>query len=120
MTPPLQLRAALDGITALSRSVNARDEQIQQLLAHAKSLSDVVAAPTESDEPAHRRGQQLFAELSARRQAMGDADLRHRRTRATDFGLRRRQSKAIRSRLTKLNLVLDNLETTPRTHRRIP
>ena len=31
-----QLRGALDGVTSLSRSLNKRDEALEELLAHAK------------------------------------------------------------------------------------
>ena len=38
-----QVHAALEGITALASSVNARDDKVRQLLRHAASLSHVVA-----------------------------------------------------------------------------
>ncbi len=41
-TPP-QLRGALDGVTNLSRSLNERDAALEQLLGHAKRVSDTLA-----------------------------------------------------------------------------
>lgn len=106
-----QLRGALNGVTSLSRSINARDEQVQQLLARAKTVSDVLAKRSEQMNQLIVDGNQLFAALSEKRQSLGIliggidelarqlsgfvADNR------TEFG----------PALTKLNLVLDNLET---------
>ena len=33
-----QLRGALDGVASLSRTLNTRDQALQELLAHAKSV----------------------------------------------------------------------------------
>src|SRR6201992_1573592 len=38
-----RLRAALDGITSLTRTLNTRDEALEQLLEHAKSVTGVLA-----------------------------------------------------------------------------
>ena len=65
-----QVRAALDGITALSRSVNNRDQKVQQLLRHAKSLSDVVAVRSGQINQLITDGNVLFAELTGRSQAI--------------------------------------------------
>ncbi len=106
-----QLRGALDGVTALSRSINSRDEQIQQLLARAKTVSDLLAHRSQQLNQLITEGNQLFAALSERRQSLeilisGVDDLARQISgfvadNRTEFG----------PALTKLNVVLDNLET---------
>ncbi|MUL74547.1 MCE family protein [Mycolicibacterium sp. CBMA 226] len=104
-----QLRGALDGVTALSRSLNARDEQIAQTLAHANSVSAVLAKRAEQINQLITDGNSLFTQLDARRQAInslvsGITDLARQLSgfvadNRTEFG----------PALQKLNLVLDNL-----------
>ena len=104
-----QLRGALDGITSLSRTVNARDEQVQSLLTHTMSVSTVLATRATQINQLITDGNLLFAELDARRQAINtlisgiDAVARQISGFVADnrveFG----------PALTKLNLVLDNL-----------
>ena len=52
-----QLRGALDGVAVLSRSINERDEALEQLLAHAKTVSDTLGAARRAGQPADRRRQ---------------------------------------------------------------
>lgn len=104
-----QLRNALDGITALSRSVNARDEQIHELLSHAQSVSAVLAQRSDNINTLISDGTALFAELDARRQAIsslitGISDVAHQ---ISGFVADNQQEFA--PALLKLNLVLDNL-----------
>lgn len=106
-----QLRNALDGVTALASSINTRDEQVQQLLARAKTVSDVLARRSEQMNRLIVEGNQLFAALSEKRRSLqilikGIDDLARQITgfvadNRAEFG----------PALTKLNLVLDNLET---------
>ena len=106
-----QLRSALDGVTALSKSVNGRDEQVRQLLARAKTVSAVLARRSEQMNRLIVEGNQLFATLSEKRQSLqilikGIDDLARQISgfvadNRAEFG----------PALTKLNLVLDNLET---------
>ena len=103
------LRAAFDGIAALSRSVNNRDEKVQQLLRHAKSLSGVVAARSGQMNQLITDGNVLFAELVDRRQAIdqlisGIKDLANQLSGFVDDN-----EEQLGPTLTKLNLVLDNL-----------
>ena len=92
-----QLRQALDGVAALSRSINANDEALAQLLERAQIGHQDARRPSRSGEPAHRRRQP--AVRGAGRTPGGDqhADLQHRAGLATDFGLRRRQPQGVRS-----------------------
>ncbi|WP_268952000.1 MCE family protein [Mycolicibacterium fluoranthenivorans] len=104
-----QLRGALDGITALSRSVNARDEQVHQLLTHAQSVTAVLAERSDKINTLITDGNTLFAELDARRQAInvlisGITDVARQ---ISGFVADNRREFA--PALLKLNLVLDNL-----------
>lgn len=104
-----QLRGALDGITALSRSINARDDQIAQLLSHANAVSKVLADRSEQINRLITDGNQLFSELDARRQAInaliGGIDNVARQISGFVADNRREFGPA----LQKLNLVLENL-----------
>ena len=66
-----QLRSALDGVTALSRSINERDEQVHQLLARAKAVSDVLARRSKQMNQLIIEGNELFGALSKKRQSLG-------------------------------------------------
>ena len=103
------VRAALDGITALSRSVNNRDEKVQRLLQHAKSLSDVVAARSGQINQLVTDGNLLFGALAERRYAI-DQLITGIRDLATQLnGFVDDNKEQLGPTLTKLNLVLDNL-----------
>lgn len=105
------LRGALDGMTALSRSVNARDDQIQQLLARAKTVSDVLARRSDQMNQLIIEGNQLFAALSAKRQSLGMLIRGIDELAKQISGFVADNRKEFGPALTKLNLVLDNLET---------
>ena len=104
-----QLRSALDGVTNLSRSLNARDEALDQLLAHAKSVSDTLAQRSGQVNQLITDGNLLFAALDERRQALsnlidGIDDV------ATQLsGFVADNKREFKPALEKLNLVLDNL-----------
>ena len=106
-----QLRGALDGITALSRSINSRDEQVQQLLAHAKTVSDVLARRSAQMNQLIVEGNQLFAALSQKRQSLGILITGIDELARQISGFVADNRKEFGPALTKLNLVLDNLET---------
>ncbi|WP_165606473.1 MCE family protein [Mycolicibacterium celeriflavum] len=104
-----QLRQALDGIAALSRSINTRDGQLGELLEHARSVSSIVADRADQLNQLIIDGNSLFAALSARRQQLqtlisGIDEVSRQLSGFVDdnrpqFGYT----------LQKLNLVLDNL-----------
>jgi phospholipid/cholesterol/gamma-HCH transport system substrate-binding protein len=104
-----QLRGALDGVAALSKSINSRDESLQQMLEHAKTVSDTLAKRAGQVNQLIVDGNQLFAALDARRQALN--------TLITGIdGVSRQLSGFVADNRTefgpallKLNLVLDNL-----------
>jgi phospholipid/cholesterol/gamma-HCH transport system substrate-binding protein len=96
-----QLRHALDGVTSLSRSINANDEALAQLLARAERAGQVNQLVVD--------GNQLFASLDERRAALsnliGGIEPVSRQLSGFVADNRREFGPA----LTKLNLVLDNL-----------
>jgi phospholipid/cholesterol/gamma-HCH transport system substrate-binding protein len=104
-----QLRHALDGVTALSRSINANDQALAQLLARAKSVTNVLAERAGQVNQLVLDGNQLFASLDERRAALsnliGGIEPVSRQLSGFVADNRREFGPA----LTKLNLVLDNL-----------
>jgi phospholipid/cholesterol/gamma-HCH transport system substrate-binding protein len=67
-----QLRGALDGVANLSRSLNKRDEALDQLLVHAKRVSDTLAQRAGQVNQLITDGNLLFAALDERRQALSN------------------------------------------------
>jgi phospholipid/cholesterol/gamma-HCH transport system substrate-binding protein len=65
-----QLRQALDGVTALSRSINANDEALAQLLERAHSVTKVLADRAGQVNQIVVEGNQLFGALDERRTAL--------------------------------------------------
>jgi phospholipid/cholesterol/gamma-HCH transport system substrate-binding protein len=104
-----QLRGALDGVTSLSRTLNRRDEALESLLAHAKSATAVLAERAGQVNKLILYGNQLFAALDARRAALaalisGIDDVSQQLS-----GFVADNRKEFGPALSKLNLVLDNL-----------
>src|SRR4029077_3982962 len=58
-----QLRGALDGVANLSRTLNKRDEALEQLLAHAKNVTDTLAQRAGQVNQLITEGNILFAGL---------------------------------------------------------
>ncbi|MCV7400150.1 MCE family protein [Mycobacterium fragae] len=104
-----QLRGALDGVTSLSRTLNRRDEALESLLAHAKSVTAVLAERADQVNKLILDGNQLFAALDARRAALGEliAGIDDVSQQLSGFVADNR--KEFGPALSKLNLVLDNL-----------
>ncbi|MDT5358543.1 MAG: phospholipid/cholesterol/gamma-HCH transport system substrate-binding protein [Mycobacterium sp.] len=104
-----QLRGALDGVANLSRSLNKRDEALEQLLAHAKRVSDTLAQRAGQVNQLVTDGNLLFSALDERRQALsnliGGIDDVSRQL-SGFVGDNRRE---IGPALQKLNAVMDNL-----------
>jgi phospholipid/cholesterol/gamma-HCH transport system substrate-binding protein len=104
-----QLRGALDGVAALSRSLNKRDEALEQLLAHAKRVSDTLAKRAGQVNQLVIDGNLLFAALDERRQALSNliAGIDDVSRQLSGFVADNRRE--FRPALEKLNLVMDNL-----------
>ncbi|MGH3677507.1 MAG: virulence factor Mce family protein [Mycobacterium sp.] len=104
-----QLRGALDGVAALSRSLNKRDQALEQLLAHAKRVSDTLAQRAGQVNQLVVDGNLLFAALDERRQALSNliAGIDDVSQQLSGFVADNRRE--FKPALEKLNLVMDNL-----------
>jgi phospholipid/cholesterol/gamma-HCH transport system substrate-binding protein len=104
-----QLRGALDGVASLSRTLNDRDEALQQLLMHAKRVSDTLAQRAGQVNQLVTDGNLLFAALDERSQALstligGIQELSHQLS-----GFVADNRREFKPALDKLNAVVDNL-----------
>jgi phospholipid/cholesterol/gamma-HCH transport system substrate-binding protein len=104
-----ELRGALDGVTSLSRTLNRRDEALQSLLAHAKSVTAVLSQRANQVNKLVDDGNELFAALDERRAAIGQliSGIGGLSTQISGFVADNR--KEFGPALSKLNLVLANL-----------
>ncbi|OBF41076.1 mammalian cell entry protein [Mycobacterium sp. ACS1612] len=104
-----QLRRTLDGVASLSRSINANDEALGELLAHAQSVTKVLADRANQVNQLVTDGNQLFAALDERRTALSNliAGIDDVSRQLSGFVADNRRE--FGPALTKLNLVLDNL-----------
>jgi phospholipid/cholesterol/gamma-HCH transport system substrate-binding protein len=104
-----ELRRTLDGVSALSRSINANDEALGQLLARAKSVTKVVADRAGQVNQLINDGNVLFAALDERRTALSNliAGIDDVSQQISGFVADNRRE--FGPALKKLNLVLDNL-----------
>ncbi len=104
-----QLRGALDGVAALSRSLNARDEAFGQLLGHARSVTASLSDRADQVTQLVNDGNQLFAALDQRRQALATLITGIDDVSTQLSGFVTDNQAEFGPALTKLNLVLDNL-----------
>lgn len=104
-----QVRGAVDGLTSLSRALNSRDEALQGLLAHAKSVTSVLSERAEQVNKLVEDGNQLFAALDARRVALSALISGIDDVAAQISGFVADNRKEFGPALSKLNLVLANL-----------
>ncbi|MCG5431344.1 MCE family protein [Mycobacterium sp. MYCO198283] len=103
------LRGALDGVTALSRSLNSRDQALEDLLQHAKSVTSILAQRAGQVNQLIVDGNSLFAALDERRQALSQLIAGIDDVSAQLSGFVGDNRKEFTPALTKLNAVLDNL-----------
>lgn len=106
-----QLRGALDGITALSRGLNTRDDALGELLKRAGSVSGIAAMRSDQLNQLFIDGDQLFALLEERRQALTDLIAGTDELSRQLSGLVADNRAEMGPMLEKLNLVLDNLNS---------
>ncbi len=104
-----QLRGALDGVTSLSRTLNRRDEALESLLAHAKSVTAVLAERAGQVNKLIVDGNQLFGALDARRAALAELISGIDDVSAQLSGFVADNRKEFGPALDKLNGVLDDL-----------
>jgi phospholipid/cholesterol/gamma-HCH transport system substrate-binding protein len=104
-----QLRRTLDGVASLSRSINANDEALGQLLDHAQSVTKVLADRANQVNQLVTDGNQLLAALDERRNALSNliAGIDDVSRQISGFVADNRRE--FGPALKKLNLVLDNL-----------
>ncbi|MGA9611235.1 MAG: MCE family protein [Mycobacterium sp.] len=105
-----QLRGALDGVTSLSRTLNKRDQALESLLAHAKSVTAVLAERAGQVNKIIVDGNQLFAALDARRAALAELISGIDDVSQQLSGFVADNRKEFGPALTKLSSVLDNLD----------
>lgn len=104
-----QLRDALDGVIALSRSINANDQALARLLAHARSVSMVLADRAGQVNQLVIDGNNLFAALDERRAALSSLIAGIDEVSGQISGFVADNRREFGPALAKLNLVLDNL-----------
>jgi phospholipid/cholesterol/gamma-HCH transport system substrate-binding protein len=104
-----QLRGALDGVADLSRSINARDEALAGLLAHARSVSGLLGQRAKQVNQIIVDGNQLFAALDERRAALANLIAGIDDVSVQLSGLVADNREQFGPTLNKLSLVLDNL-----------
>ncbi|GAC1405000.1 MAG: MCE family protein [Mycobacterium sp.] len=104
-----QLRRSLDGVAALSRSINANDEALGQLLARAKSVTKLLADRAGQVNQLITDGNSLFAALDERRAALSNLIAGIDKLSQQISGFVADNRREFGPALKKLNLVLDNL-----------
>lgn len=104
-----ELRGALDGVTSLSRTLNRRDEALQSLLAHAKSVTGVLSQRADQVNKLVDDGNELFAALDERSAALGQLISGISGLSAQLSGFVADNRKEFGPALSKLNDVLSNL-----------
>jgi phospholipid/cholesterol/gamma-HCH transport system substrate-binding protein len=104
-----QLRGALDGVANLSRSLNKRDEALEQLLTHAKRVSDTLAQRAGQVNQLVTDGNLLFGALDERRQALSNLISGIDDVSRQLSGFVADNQREFGPALEKLNLVMDNL-----------
>jgi phospholipid/cholesterol/gamma-HCH transport system substrate-binding protein len=104
-----ELRDALNGVTSLSRTLNNRDEALESLLAHAKSVTAVLAERAGQVNSLVQDGTQLFAALDVRRAALSELISGIDDVSQQLSGFVADNRKEFGPALDKLNTVLDDL-----------
>jgi phospholipid/cholesterol/gamma-HCH transport system substrate-binding protein len=104
-----QLRRTLNGVAALSRSINANDEALGQLLARARSVTKMLADRADQVNQLIIDGNLLFAALDERRAALSSLIAGIDEVSEQISGFVADNRREFGPALRKLNLVLDNL-----------
>jgi phospholipid/cholesterol/gamma-HCH transport system substrate-binding protein len=104
-----ELRGALDGVTSLSRSLNARDEALGQLLQRAQTVTASLSQRANQVNQLIVDGNQLFAALDERRQALSTLIAGIDEVSQQISGFVEDNREQFGPTLANLNLVMDNL-----------
>lgn len=107
---PAPLRSALDGVTALSRTINARDQALSDLLSRAQSVTKILADRADAINALLVDGNQLLGELDRRRTAISQMITYVNSLAQQLSGLVHDNEAQLKPALDKLNSVLDLLE----------
>jgi phospholipid/cholesterol/gamma-HCH transport system substrate-binding protein len=67
---PSEVRASIQGLSRISRTIASRDEALRDLLQHANGVTGVLAEHTKDFSALVKDGDQLFQEISRRRAAI--------------------------------------------------
>lgn len=67
---PAHVKSALDGLTALSRTISSRDDQLAELLSNTRQITSTLAGTNEEFDKLLDDGELLLTELSNRREAI--------------------------------------------------
>lgn len=109
-TTPQEVRTALEGMSALSRTVASRDEELRTLLEHSAGVGKILADRTAQFNALLDDGAVLLREFADRREAIG-ALLRGTRDLSTQLQALVRENQAqIGPALAQLDRVLDVLQ----------
>ena len=103
------LRETLDGVTRLSRSLNARDESLRELLTKAQGVTKVLADRGEQINSLLVDGNDLLGALEARRAAISELITNISGVSQQIAGLVHDNEEQLRPALEKLNSVSDLL-----------
>ncbi|WP_426563125.1 MCE family protein [Angustibacter sp. McL0619] len=106
---PPQVKASLEGLTRLSRTISSRDQQLAELLAHAKDVSGTVAARNGEVQSLIKDGDLLLVELQKRRAAIHTLLTNTAALAAQITGLVRDNRAQLKPALTELQGVLATL-----------
>jgi phospholipid/cholesterol/gamma-HCH transport system substrate-binding protein len=107
---PEEVRAAVDGLGRLSRTIASRDTQLRTLLDHANGVTGVLSERNAEIVSLLQDGDLLLQELHKRREAIHTLLVNTSTLAAQLTGLVRENSKAIRPALLHLKNVLAVLE----------
>lgn len=106
---PAHVRTALDGLSALSKTVSSRDDQLADLLANAKQITTTLANSNEDFEQLLSDGNLLLGELDRRRQAIHDLLTGAQALSTQLSGLVADNTAALKPALSQLDTVTDLL-----------
>ncbi|MFI9505978.1 MCE family protein [Nocardia sp. NPDC052566] len=107
---PAPLRSALDGVTALSRSINKRDAALSDLLKRAQSVTKILADRGSQINALLLDGNSLLDELNQRRTALSQLIVAINGVAKQLTGLVKDNEAQLKPALDKLNSVLDLLQ----------
>jgi phospholipid/cholesterol/gamma-HCH transport system substrate-binding protein len=107
---PADVKASLDGLSRLSRTIASRDDQLRQLLSRASAVSGTVASRNAQVASLVQNGNLLLQELDSRRAAIHTLFLNTSRLAEQLTGLVQDNRAQLQPALTQLHQVLTTLQ----------